>query len=258
MIDYNILIIITSIIIILIALSYYIYLYRNSAPKGDGLLQCLAGQCIVNRFSGEKICANTNTEILSYDPVLFTCSDKYTCSDNINRFAEQSDGSTNNKGICETNVACNCYSDIRCSNNILSYYTVELGNVFQNFQQQPIILQEIPYYTDINDSGNTIFHTTPPLRIPSTKENTSFCKIPFSWLSNVYPALHTQNPNLTYNTNKNPNDPCLKGVLVYYPDNPNNINNIQDSLLGCVIGSPLPNCSTPYYDKNTNSIKCFN
>ena len=144
--NYNVLIILISIILIFVMITCILYLTRTSAPSDSGALTCLPGQCIVNRFSGVKTCADNTNEALSYNPTVETCSDKYTCSDVINRYAELSDGSTNNNGLCETGVACNCFPDVRCSNVTLSYFKVMYGNPYQNFTTQPISGKETGTY----------------------------------------------------------------------------------------------------------------
>lgn len=255
---YGYLVILVSAILFLIFAAYMIYLFRRSAPSGNGLLTCLPGQCLVNRFSGIKTCGQNSTDSLSYDPVFDTCSEKYTCSDNINRFAETADGSTNNNGVCDVNVPCNCYPLARCSNFTLSYFNVERGNPYQSIQTQPIVFQEIPYYTDVDNDQNTQYHYTPPLRINNPL--LQFCKIPLEWSQNVYPANFAEGPSNTINSGIQPNDTCLRGVFVYYPDNPTNFttDTLDETLLACVIGSPVPGCTTPFFDKRINQINCLN
>lgn len=256
-------IIFVSLIFILLAIAFLIYLYKSGIPPSDGTLQCLAGQCTVNRFTGEKICPDNPNDVMSYDPVMLTCSDKFTCSDHISRFAELSDGSTNNNGICENNVACNCYSDARCADNITSFFQVMSGNPYQSFDNQPIVLQQIYYFSAVDANFTTHYFNTPPLHIPSTQVLTSFCRIPKEWLSHAYPAGNGPGAEGTYQPGSLIGQLCLRGVLVYYPDNVENFLNDPDrednTLLGCVIGLPIQ-CplegQVPYYDNQDQKIKC--
>lgn len=219
-------------------------------------MMCPINQCATNIFSGFKRCPEENTAII-VDQTKEVCNEKYLCTSTITPYALNSDGSTNYFGICEPNVICPCLRTNQCPEYIVSIFTANDGNPYNQLTGQRITFPQI--------TG------TPPLQYTVGK---TFCAAPLAWLPLSTPGCNfvsTANGNsMTYNdlitcmgliNNCNgigPSSPCAQGILALITNNPDNLtqNNIVNAQYGCVQGSPCPCGQLAIYDTNFGGIIC--
>lgn len=246
-------IVIISLFLILLAFSYIIYLVKTSPPKASNILSCAPGQCITNIYTGEKQCPNDSSTVLDIDPLFQTCNSPFTCESNITPFALRSDGSTNNFGLCEENVECRCLMRAQCANHVTAYFQTSNGNAFTGLVSQPVVFDQVTSYVDQQD----VFFSSSPLRL----ENPAFqfCEISREFIGlNVGSGNQNMAGNRTY-AQVDVNKPCLRGVLVYVPENVADFTSVTvlDTPLSCVQGQPCPEGQTPFWNPNTNQISCI-
>ena len=223
------------------------YIPQKVIDNSNVLLYCQEGDCATNLFNGNKRCPEDDSP-LGYHPGYEVCNKPFSCNNTITPFALQSDGSTNNYGICEDNTQCPCFRERRCPNYISSIFKNENGNPYTDISQQHIVFQQY--------SVNTY-----PVKYT---DNNTFCSIPYSWLSNANPGCKNIDP-LNYDegsliqcmdlakgcSSSNVINPCLEGTLAIIDNTSNNI------ILACIRSSS--NCPCGYlalYDKDMNQISC--
>jgi len=242
-----------SLFLILLALAYIIYLVKTSPPKAQTMLACAPGQCITNIYNGEKICPNDTSTVLDIDPLFQTCNSPFACESNITPFALQADGSTNNFGVCEQNVECRCLQRAQCANHVTAYFQTSNGNAFTGIASQPVVFEQITSYTD----QQGVFFPSAPLRLDNIA--TQFCEISREFIGL---SVGNDQPNLAGNrtyAKVEVNEPCLRGVLAYVPENVPDFNSttILDTPLSCVQGQPCPEGQTPFWNPNLNQVSCI-
>ena len=255
-----------------------IYLMIDSVSRGtpetitasETLLSCPTGDCATNVFTGYKRCPTGPNETIIINPAFEVCNPQFACTNELTPFALLSDGSTDNNGICNAEVQCACLSNAQCPDYIQSTFTASNGNPFAMIGNQRISFPQMAsYITDDNVLSNT-----PPFIY---NVNTTFCLIPFSWLSFSSPGCNfidaTQPNSFTYdeflacvglsnNCNSSstvPANPCLAGALALISDSPDTltIDDIYISQFGCVSGTNNCQCNeTPIFDTSTGLLTC--
>lgn len=260
-VDSNIILpIITTIILLafFVYLSYAIFLgmFKSQVQKSELALFCDPGLCAVDKKTGEKICPNDISIRQPYNPLTQVCSNKYSCSDSALRYAILSDGSTNNFGECEENIACRCSISPLCSRYIASIFQAISGNPYTN-DPDTQFNQAAPFVGQGSIDGPSI----------GSSSNT-FCKIPRSWLFKSSPGCATVPLNLNtkeatkecFNSN-----PCLYGIPAFITESSDNftLEDLDRIPVGCVSGNICENTgenffNIPIYDTNLGGIVCKN
>lgn len=236
--------IIISIIIILLFWIWIIYIIRTNPDLGTPMIECSPGQCSTDIKTGTKDCPSNPSEIKTIDPATQVCNSPFTCESNRTPFALQSDGSTDNDGVCESQVVCKCLTRPQCAYYITAYFNTRNGNPFRGIGPQRIVFEQSAAGND--NEGN--FINQPPYSFPSV--TTQFCKIPNEFLPRAWPPVGTPT-----NLGK-----CITGAMAYLPDNPDTFN--QDVLdvtpLGCVQGDPcVGEMEVAFWNNKTYKVNCL-
>lgn len=213
------LLVVVVVILIVLAIIFFISYTTTAGYQQNGVssqqvrLNCTAGQCTVNIFTGDKQCPADAQTVLTADPLTEVCSSASYCDNDQLPYAEQSDGSTDPLGVCEPGVTCRCFKNPRCPNYIVSTFTAIDGNPYLPIDTQRIKFEQNVSYTSTNQYGQTQLITTPPLRL--TNPDTDFCSIPVRWRKRMAPRK------------------CKNGVLALLPPDPLRIN-YTNVAVGCV------------------------
>lgn len=238
-----------SLILIIISWSILAYLSIDSVfvtRDSSVLVTCPTGQCATNLYSGEKRCPDPSSQVVA-DTLVEVCSSATICNNNSLPYAVQSDGSTNQDGICEPGVSCRCVANVQCSEYITSYFETVNGNPYVALSGQRTIFAQ---YQD----GDTT---------PIVLDNpfTQFCTVPYQWLSRSSPGCPDGlsvtdcmgGPN---GCDGNLYNPCLTGTLAFITDNSDNFNlsMVDKTPLACVRGNPPPCGQVSIYDTRLGSI----
>lgn len=239
---------------------------RTSSDTGAiTAIQCLPGQCAVNILTGLKRCGSGTGEIIAVNPAQEVCSNQFSCSNPLLPYAQQSDGSTNNLGLCQNGVACACLGRPRCPDYVTSYFTRSNGDPYSEPLGQRITFPQVGAYVE-NNTGVVI--NSPPLTY--TDPNTSFCAAPIDWLPFATPgcgfvgseSMTYQDLELCMGAAKGCNNivfnPCLQGTLAVITDDPDSINQVTvlRQEVACVAGKPCNCGETALYDTNVGGIIC--
>lgn len=215
MIDPDLLIGLFVLILLVIYLAVLIFVVRDGT-KTSNSLPCPTGACATNIYNGEKTCPATSSDVVQYDPTLEVCNSPNSCDNPLTPFAVNTDGSTNDTGLCAGSTQCRCLSKAMCSNYVLSTFSAISGQPYNAFAGQRIYFTQSSSYTDAAGANQTL----PPLQLDNAL--TDFCAIPASWVERISPVG------------------CLDGVFAYVPEDPNNFDP-TNTPLSCVIGTPSTN-----------------
>lgn len=251
--------VIISIIIITIFLIWIIFIVRSNPPPVKTVVYCPLGQCATNIATGVKDCPCEINDVKSIDPKTQVCNPPTTCHNSATPYALQSDGSTNNDGICEANVQCQCLQTPQCGYHITAIFDTKNGDANQGLNSQRVVFVQKSISTDSN--GN--IRSNPPLQLASP--TTQFCSIPEKWLDRVWPPV-TNNASspVTNNASSNNNSirslgPCILGTMAYLPNNPDNfdVSRLDSTPLGCVQGVSCPPGQVAFWNNNTYRVECL-
>ena len=274
-------VIILTIVIIFIGIMIYLMIDSRSRSTStasttisvsETLLSCPTGECATNVFTGYKRCPTGTNEQISINSASEVCNPRFSCTNNLTPFALLSNGSTDNNGICDDGVQCACLTEAQCPDYIQSTFTASNGNPFTFIGNQRILFPQTASYI----TSDNVVSNTPPFIY---NVNTTFCLIPFSWLSFSSPGcnfLDASQPNsftypeflacmgLSNNCNSSstvPANPCLAGTLALISDSPDTetIDSIYTAQFGCVSGTNNCECDeTPVFDTGTGLLTCRN
>lgn len=234
----------------------------------EEIFTCPVGQCSTDLLTGTKVCPEENVALI-INPMTSVCNSRYVCDNSITPFALQSDGSTNDAGICEPGIECNCLRYRQCPNYVLSAYTVRGGNVYQSVNGQRISFPQISTY--INDQTGEV-STSLPIQY---NDSTTFCYASLAWLPlstpgcNFFSASRANNMTLENvvtcqgmisGCDGVKSSPCINGVLALITNDPDNIraDDVASMQFGCVRGEPCPCGMLAIYDTNYGGIICRN
>jgi hypothetical protein len=251
---------------ILIGFTIYIMYLLISSKFEQPTFQvttCATGACITDFLTGVKTCPTNDSDTLIYDPTQSACNSKFLCDNPITPYAVQSDGSTNNSGICEPGVPCKCVTMEQCPSYVVSIFTASNGNPYTEFQGQRLSFPQSSSYTPTN--GNPI--SQPPLQL--TNPTSSFCTVSINWLILSSPGCNFTNAlNPSYSDivtcmgmssgcSSPIGNPCLQGTLAFIGTAQNiNASNFSNNLLGCVVGESCPCGQVAIYDTGYGGIIC--
>ena len=172
---------------------FYLLISSKFQRKTFSISRCPPGACITQYSTGVKTCPSDSTTSLVYDPTTSTCNSQYLCDNPLTPYAIQSDGSTNNNGVCEPGVQCKCSSKAYCPSYVLSVFTTNSGNPYMEFEGQELSFSQNASY--VPTTGSVV--QEPPLEISDTSSN--FCMVSIDWLSLSNPGCRFSNEfNPTY------------------------------------------------------------
>jgi hypothetical protein len=270
--DVRIIIVIVILLIILAFILYIIYNVRTnistnvvktrvangSVINGSGLA-CEPGQCTTNIYNGSKICPQIANGVLLADPALEVCNAQFLCDNALTPYALQSDGSTDNNGVCQRGVTCRCLRNPQCSSNITSVFTTSNGTPYQSFAEQRITIAQTLVQSNPNATGTGV--QSPNFQIVNPLIN--FCTITNAWLNNLSPGICNDTiigdpASVAICQSRNP---CIAGTLAFIPTNINEFSSadINVTPLGCVFGNSRA-CGTTnltVWDSGINEIVCI-
>ena len=257
---------IISIILIVIIVIFLFIFYRigKDPPTGDNavLFQCLPGQCVTNFLTGDKTCPNGN-EMLLYDPKEEVCNSRYTCENPRTPYASLSNGGTNILGICEPGITCRCLKNPQCPSDNLVLFNLTNGSISQNNAGSKATFTQ----TSIDNQGNAGIN---PLSYQDP--NVQFCAIKSYHLNRLSPGgcIFNNPSNITLPEIKTclQSNPCLIGVLAFYPKDINtfNLSDLNTVPLACVPAHATLNnklnsgCGVddiPVWDSMNSKIVCY-
>ena len=261
--------IVIIIIIVLIILAFILLLLfnlnKNKHPPTNTLvangsvitgigISCLPNQCVTNIYNGSKICPTLQGGSLIADPALEVCNSRFLCENPLTPYALQSDGSTNQDGICQFGVTCRCLRTPQCSANIVGVFTTSNGTPYQPFAQQRIIINQTLVQTAPNAGASKVnFKLETPL--------VNFCTITSSWLKNLQPGIcnDLSTSTLAGVAECQSRNPCIAGTLAFIPENVETFDTTQINVtsLGCVYGKACSSTELTVWNNNTNSIVCL-
>jgi len=242
-------------------------------PTGELLIACPAGQCATNVYNGEKRCPQNDTDVVLSDPAFEVCNSKYVCENKRTPFAVQSDGSTNNRGICEPNNICRCLTYATCGTQSTVLFSVINGSLYATDASSRFSFEQTALQTDFGTSN-----------ISYENSNTNFCSIKASSLNRLSPGACNFSDSDFNNTNGTVyvatecinSNPCVRGVMAFNSSNPSNLevngiglNEVRNIPVTCVntyiscddVGTPCPDnvCPVeyvPYWDQRFLLVKC--
>lgn len=112
------------IILIFLIIVYAVYQSKELVPGKLTTFYCASGECVVNIFTGNKICDFSKNMI--YNPEIETCSLPNVCT-GTNKYAVDS---FNNavSSTCEKNTNCNCLLTGKCNSDLFSDVFISKGN----------------------------------------------------------------------------------------------------------------------------------
>nr|QBK90876.1 MAG: hypothetical protein LCPAC201_01770 [Pithovirus LCPAC201] len=236
--------IIISVIIILVFWIWIIYIIRTHPDLGTPMIECSPGQCSTDIKTGTKDCPTDPSIIKTIDPATQVCNSPFTCESNRTPFALQSDGSTNNNGVCESQVECKCLTQPQCAYYISAYFNTRNGNPFRGVSSQRIVFEQSAAGTD--NEGNFINQS--PYSFPSV--TTQFCEIPNEWLGRTWPPVGSPTKL----------EKCIVGTMAYLPNNPDKFSqqDINITPLGCVQGNPCTGeMEVAFWNNKTYLVNCL-
>lgn len=236
--------ILISIILIVLFWVWIIYIIRTNPDLGTPKIECSPGQCVTDLKTGIKDCPTDPSDIKSVDPATQVCNSPFTCESDRTPFALQSDGATNNEGVCESGVQCRCLTQPQCAYYISAYFNTRNGDPFRGIQTQRIVFEQSAAGTD--SEGD--FQNQPPYSFPSV--TTQFCAIPNEWLPRTWPPVGTPTQL----------GRCIVGAMAYLPDNPDDFDQTKLDItpLGCVQGVPCTGSNqVAFWDNKTYRVNCL-
>jgi len=269
--DVRIVIIIVVILIILAFILFLVFNTRSNTTNtvvtqtrvangtvisGFGLA-CAPGQCVTNIYNGSKICPNLESGVLIADPAFEVCNGKFFCENSLTPYALQSDGSTDNNGLCERGIACRCLKKPQCGSNIVSVFGTSNGTVYQDFTDQRLTITQVLVQSpdNVTDKGTL----SPNFQIDNPLVN--FCTISNSWLHNVQPGLCNDLPiDVASGVAKCQNrNICIAGTLAFIPNDIEDFSKdrINVTPMGCVYGQPCDMNHLTVWDPRVNNIICI-
>jgi hypothetical protein len=272
--------IISPYIIVLITLIFFIvfwcwiaYLLSSEPATGQLLIACVAGQCGTNIYNGEKRCPANDEDVVLIDPSYEVCNSKYVCENSRTPFAVQSDGSTNNSGICEPDTICRCLSYATCSSQSTVLFNTVNGSLYSADPSSRFSLQQIAVNGDFGSSQVTFESTS-----------ASFCSIKTNYLNRLSPGSCTFSDSDYNNINGTVyvatacinTNPCIKGVMAFNTSTPSQfeingvgLNEVRTFPVTCVnthiscdtLGTECPDnqCPAglvPYWDERWGLVRC--
>lgn len=228
--------------------------------------RCPPGACETNLSTGVKTCPDNSTDSLIYDPSQSICNSQFLCDNPVTPFAIQSDGSTNNNGVCESNISCRCTSVAQCPDYIVSIFTTSNGNPYADYQGQRLSFPQLSSYVPI--VGDPV--TEPPIQLSNAFTN--FCSVSVNWMALSTPGCNFANAvtpsyedivtcmGMGSNCVGSPNgNPCLQGTLAFIGNAQSMTQlNFDTFLLGCVAGPQCPCGEVAIYDQGYGGIVCRN
>lgn len=260
----NYLIIVVTFIILFTFFVIFLIFFFQNIPNKQLLLECEKGKCATNIFSGEKRCAASNDETVLYDPSFEVCNSRFACENSQTPYALLPNGSTNIMGICAEGHTCRCLKNNTCAKEIVTAFDTSGSKDRTTFDQISLNIQ------GSNGAEQFIIDD----------QNTQFCSIKTYHLDRISPGActFTSEDDITlaelqkcYRDN-----PCLIGVLAFYPHNfnsfvlnKNNKDAIYNITSACIASSnnlmnnssDLKNyCdpgSVPVYNNGTGLIQCY-
>jgi len=227
------------------------------------LFTCLSGQCATDLESGFKTCPPLNdTTPLVIDPRVAVCNGRYVCDNPLTPFALLWDGSTSSSGICNTGVECPCMKTIQCPEYIVSIFSSNGGNAYDDLSGQRISFPQVASYVDskgVTQNGPFVLNNL----------GREFCFAPLNWLAISSPGCGMFGDNVTYDNlvycmggaigcSGLNNNPCKEGTLAIIANDSEDITSeeIPSSIVGCVRGTPCPCGQIAIFDKNFGGIVC--
>lgn len=237
---------------------------QKQTAGNAAVFQCAPGECAMDTTTGEKMCPGT-IEAIAYSPATQVCVSPHICDTNIQRFALNSDGSTNAFGICENDpvtglpTECRCLKYASCPFYTTATFSTITGNPYGSlinsrttFAQKvtPVYTTGIPTTSAQQSTGVNIINST-----------AEFCQIPVDWIFRSTPGcaslVKPGTPDLVSDTIACfDSHPCLRGTLAFVVDDSSTFNYDQLNYypVACVAGEPGPPGSLSLYDKAYGGI----
>lgn len=264
LISSGLLIAITTAIFLAFFFSWLAYALTLSVVKtqvsaNSSIFQCAPGECAMDTVTGEKMCPGT-IESIAYSPTTQVCVSPHICDTNTQRYALNSDGSTNAFGICENDpvtglpTECRCMKYASCPFYTTATFSTITGNAYGNLiNSRTTFAQKVtPEYT----TGIPTNQNQQSKGINITNTTAEFCQIPIDWIFRSTPGCSSLvkpgTPDLVQDTISCFNShPCLRGTLAFVVDDSSTFNYSQINYypVACVAGEPGPAGSLALYDK---------
>lgn len=247
-------------LLIFISWTYILYGSPNIIANTSLYLQCSPGECATDVKSGEKRCPEGDETAVIYSPKSEVCNPKYSCSSFRTQFALTGDGSTNQFGICDEGVACQCINQRRCSTYSLVLFQAADGQTFETIEKNPRGLIDQISNINSNEDGITSISYDNPL--------SQSCLLNARHLNRLSPGncatnSKTMNPS-SIELCLSARNPCIMGKLavVGVSDIPSwrpTDQNLLNAIVACVPGSPddCPN-KIPLWDSDSGQLTCVN
>jgi len=240
-------------IIFSIVISYLTYIIVSSKNEDEDIqstnvkqLPCNSGQCIVNLYTGKKVCPSDNS-IVYETPGVTYCQDINQCSGPF-PFAINIDGSTNLTGECEVK-GCPCSKKSRCPEYVMSAFNLNSTELPNRRNKNRKLFSQIS-----NEDNSPI-----SLEFP----NNQFCTSTPQWITYTTPGcgfLFEKDFDLnTFQRCLNSN-PCEKGILAFISETFEDFNfsNFMFTNVGCVKGTKCDELTIPVFDQTLGKIVCLN
>jgi hypothetical protein len=271
------------IVVFIIFATWVIWIVTVQATQPSGsssigaqlLLACAQGECGTNMQSGEKRCPISNTDVVLIDPSAEVCNPPFLCTSFETPYALLADGSTNEFGVCNSEVTCRCLKNSQCATYITSVFVVLNGSLYGQISDNRFLFSQVPVRDDIGVEN-----------IQFEQPAVNFCGIKTSSLNRIAPGACNftdsdyQNPEATLKiaTDCVNSNPCVKGTMVFNTTTPaalqgNGVSttDVLNIPVTCVdfspsqdvSGTPYPDgvCNpgtVPYYDGRYNLVFCAN
>ena len=250
-------IIFVVLIIIFVVGCITIYYFFTTKKNSQTFLVCDPGECSTNVYNGEKKCSSNDKEKIVYDPAFEVCNSKYTCNSSRTPYALNSDGSTNNLGVCQNDTICRCLKSARCSTDVVSVFKKENSSFVQNSLE----IQ--------GSNGSQFFDIQDPF--------TTFCAIKPNNLDKIGPGSCNFSDNKKISVDEIEicikSNPCHIGMLAFFPNdsdnfvlNSQNKNSIYNVPVACVatknsvngknLQNYCPQKTVPVWNKKLRLVEC--
>jgi hypothetical protein len=192
--------------------------------------QCLPGQCVVNSYSGVKVCPKDSAHLLEANISYEICSSEFVCDNNSAPLAVDDRGVAIGGSRCPTGVTCQCLTNPYCGPDIMTYFTP-----FWSDQDSLVKYGQSTVVTDI--LGN--MHYSPPYYLGTGGTTCT-----------ISPTLYA---NGALNTGG-----CLFGTLAYFPNSGSTVGGTTTPL-ACVRGKSCPRGLelSAVWNASTGQIDCI-
>lgn len=224
---------ITLIFIFLIVILIYSLSYRTTNKTTTaGTWRCPPQYCATTLSTGVKACSDGD-DTVAYDPGTQVCNPRYFCTNSLTPYALNSDGGTNNAGVCETNVECACLSSQRCPRYISSVFIEAVGTGVTGSTTNIVSVEQSASWNGSQWSMNgqctvaaaVLGYSTPGCLFTNDTSIT---------LTEVASCMNLD----TGCTEIGNNPPCARGTLAFITTDSNNTIDPQSTPMGCISMKP--------------------